>query len=83
LTVVKWLFPFGIIGSILAGLFCGTMVTPLLVAVLAAIGAGFLDPDWAVFPTVIGFLIVAYIGWRARRRTPGNGPSHEAADARP
>lgn len=66
---MTWLFPFGLIGSLAAALFCGTMFTPLLVAFLAALGLGFLHPDLVVIPALIGFLIVAYAGWRARRRT--------------
>lgn len=68
---MKWLFPFGILGSIGAGLFCGTMLTPLLIALLAALGVGFLDPDWVIFPAIAVFLIVAVIGWRARCRAQG------------
>ncbi len=69
---MKWLFPLGIIGSVVAALFCGTVLTPLLVAFLAAIGLSFLDPDLVVVPVLVGFLILTYVGWRTwRRARPG------------
>ncbi len=61
---MKWLFPFGLIGSVVSALFCGTVLTPLLVAALAAAGFASLadNSDLVVLPAVAAFLLVAYQG---------------------
>lgn len=75
---MKWLFPFGVIGSVVAALFCGTMLTPLLVTVLAAAGLGALatNPDLVVIPALVAFLLMAYLGWRARRSRSRGTSAH-------
>lgn len=66
---MRWLFPVGVVGSLVAALCCVGVLTPLLVTGLVAFGLGALTRslDLIVLPALAIFLVLAFIGWRSRR----------------
>ena len=61
---------FGAVGAVLASLCC--LGLPALVALLSAVGLGFLIDDAILLPALIVFLVVylagLFVGWRGHRR---------------
>ncbi len=62
-------FPTGVVGAVLAALCCVGIFTPLLVAALVALGLGALTRslDLILASALAVFLIMAFLGWRARK----------------
>ena len=69
---MRRLFPIGVVGSVIAALCCVGVLTPLLVAGLVALGLGTLTPnlDLVLLPALAIFLVLTFLGWRARRTRP-------------
>lgn len=66
---MRWLFPLGAIGSVVARLCCAGILTPLLISLLVAVGLGALvgNFDLIVFPALLIFLTLAFVGVRGRK----------------
>lgn len=66
---MRWLFPVGTAGAVVAALCCIGVLTPLLVAALVGAGLGGLTRslDIILFPAIAVFLVLAFVGWRARK----------------
>lgn len=66
---MRWLFGVGVVGSIAAALCCVGILTPLLVALLVALGLTALTQslDVILLPALGVFLVLAFIGWRGRK----------------
>lgn len=66
---MRWLFPIGTVGAVIAALCCVGILTPLLVGLLIAVGLGALTTtlDLILFPALAIFLVLALLAWRSRK----------------
>ncbi len=69
---MRSLFPIGLVGSAITALCCVGVLTPLLVSLLVALGLGALTRslDLILLPTLAVFLVLTFVGWRARSTRP-------------
>jgi mercuric ion transport protein len=76
---MRWLFPVGVVGSVIAALCCVGVLTPLLVAGLVTLGLGALTRslDLILLPALGIFLVMAFLGWRARKSGAAVSPGVE------
>ncbi|MBI3971560.1 MAG: hypothetical protein HY332_09750 [Chloroflexi bacterium] len=83
---INKLMGIGIVGAIVSLLFCGTMLTPLLVAVFVVVGLGVLAPnvEGVVLAALVAFVGLAAAGWWLRRmRRSGSRPRAAIPSAGP
>ena len=77
------LFRVGVVGSVVTALCCAGVLTPLLVALLTAVGFGALtrNLDLVLFPALAVFLVLTAVGWVLRSR--GRVVTKEVAPSSP